>query len=81
MSSNNHKIEFSHIEVRVVRNPEWLEPYEKSGWFLSEDFPIASFELPPRFFDMNEGGLDKFKEWFIPKFARYFGVSRIMEES
>jgi len=30
---------------------------------------------------MGEGELDKFKEWFIPKFARCFDVPKIKEDS
>ena len=76
----NSETEFSHIEIRVIRNPKWLEPHEKRGWFLSEEFPIADFELPPRFMDMDEDGLDDFKKWFIPKFSRYFDLNRVKED-
>ena len=59
--------EFSHIEVRLVRNEKWLEPHEKRGFFLSEDFPLGEFYLPSRFWDMTEADIDKLKEWLIPK--------------
>jgi len=59
--------EFSHIEIRLVRNPKWLEPYEKRGIFLSEEFPIGELWLPSRFWDMTEDDIDEFKKWLLPK--------------
>lgn len=69
--------EFYCIEIRLRRNEEWLEQFEKKGFYFSEGFPVADFELPPRFFDMGEKDLDEFKKWFIPTFSRYLGLNKI----
>ena len=55
--------EFSHLEVRLIRNPEWLEQFEKKGWFLSEELPIGEFDLPDCFKNMEENDLDELKLW------------------
>ena len=55
--------EFTHIEVRVIRNPEWLKPHERQGFFLSECFPLEDYELPDAFANMTEGELNQLKQW------------------
>ena len=49
--------EFSHIEIRAVRNPKWLKPHEKQGFFLSEYFPLGDFELPEGYEEMIESDI------------------------
>jgi hypothetical protein len=49
--------EFSHIEVRAIRNPEWLKQFEKQGFFLSETFPLGDFELPEGYEEMTESDI------------------------
>jgi len=55
--------EFLYIEVRAVRNPEWLKQFEKRGFFLSEYFPLEDYELPDSFENITEGELDTLKQW------------------
>ena len=64
------EVEFSHIEIRIVRNPKWLEKFEKKGFFLSEFFPIGELWLPSRFWNMTEKDIDSFKAWLLPKCFR-----------
>lgn len=55
--------EFSHIEVRVVRNPKWLK--NKHPFYLSESFPLCNMKLPKRFENMTEDKLTDLKLWFV----------------
>jgi len=55
--------EFLYIEVRAIRDPEWLKPHEKQGFFLSESFPLEDYELPESFKNITEGELDVLKQW------------------
>lgn len=59
--------EFSHLEVRLVRNSRWLRQFEKRGFYLSESFPVAVFELPKVFENMSEKDLDVFRDFIIAK--------------
>jgi hypothetical protein len=54
----NQNKEFSHIEVRAIRNPEWLKVREKQGFFLSEEFPLGEFKLPGGYENMTEKDID-----------------------
>lgn len=54
--------EFSHIEIRAVRNPKWLKQFEKQGFFLSDEFPLGDFELPDGYENMEEKDIDKLAE-------------------
>jgi len=66
--------EFSHIEIRVIRNPKWLE--KKHPFYLSDALPLCDLELPKRFENITEDGLKGLKLWFIfhaTKFARLKG--------
>jgi hypothetical protein len=54
--------EFTHIEINVIRNPEWLKVREKKGFFLSESFPLGEYTLPPGFESMNEQDIDRLIE-------------------
>lgn len=54
--------EFTHIEVRAVRNPEWLKQFSKHGFYLSEDFPLGEFELPPNYENMTEDDIDSLRK-------------------
>jgi len=60
--------EFSHISIVAVRNPKWLEPHEKEGFYLSTEFPIIDLELPAGFEDMTEKDLDTLKELLVSEF-------------
>jgi hypothetical protein len=54
--------EFSHIEINVIRNPDWLKEREKKGFFLSESFPLGEYKLPPGFESMKEQDIDRLIE-------------------
>ena len=45
--------QFSHIEVRLIRNQQWLKNFEEIGMLLSDDFPLAKSRLPKNFENMN----------------------------
>jgi hypothetical protein len=51
--------EFDHIEITLVRNPDWLKIREKKGFFLSEDFPLGEYKLPIDFESMTESDIDR----------------------
>jgi len=55
--------EFDHFEIYVIRNPKWLEPHEREGFFLSPDFQIGSFELG-RFKNHTEGNVEEIWDFF-----------------
>lgn len=63
--------EFSHIEIKVIRNPEWLKQFEKEGYFLSEVFPLENYDLPPHLKTITEGELDRLKRWLHSFFDRH----------
>ena len=74
MSKQSVEKEFSHIEVRAVRNPKWLE--KKHPFYLSDSFPLCNLELPKRFENMKEENLIGLKLWFVyhaTNFARLKG--------
>ncbi len=64
--------EFSHIEIRLVRNEEWLK--KKLPFFLSEWFPIADFDLPRQFEDMTETDLSELKKWIIERLEKHLDL-------
>ena len=51
--------EFSEIVVVIRRNPKWLEQHEKQGFFLSNEFELATFQVPV--WIKSEKDLDKVK--------------------
>lgn len=57
--------EFSHIEVRLVRNPDWLKSHEKRGFFLSENLPIIDLAIPTQFQNMCEADYGELVNWFV----------------
>lgn len=57
--------EFSHIEVRIVRNEKWLKQHHP--FYLSETFPIADFELPSKFDGMCENDLEDLRKWLLER--------------
>ena len=59
----NKMKEFSHLEIRAVRNPKWLEPHDKRGFFLSTGFLLGEFEMG-RFKDHTEGNIEELWEFF-----------------
>ena len=67
--------EFSHIELRLVRNPEWLKQFEKQGFFLSETFPLSEVPLPEAFKDMEEKDLDDLILWLSHSALIGYGLS------
>ena len=53
--------EFTHIEIKVVRNPKWLQQGWKQGFYLSEEFPLGDFELPEGYGDVTEADIDNLR--------------------
>ena len=54
--------EFQEIELRLVRNDDWLRVFRKRGFYLSENFPLITLKLPYGFTRMEEKDIDKLKE-------------------
>jgi len=73
--NGNNEQEFSHIEIRAIRNPKWLKYYEQQGFFLSEDFPVADFKLPTGFKNMTEGDIDLLQYRIIHLLRDHLGAS------
>lgn len=53
--------EFDHIEVKVIRNPEWLKHFSRQGFYLSEEFPVVDIALPEDLENIQEEDLHKLK--------------------
>lgn len=55
--------EFQKIEIKLIRNEDWLRIFEKRGFYLSEDFILMTLKLPYQFTHMDEKDIDKLKEY------------------
>ena len=71
--------QFSHIELFLVRNPEWLKEHEKLGFILSESFPLAKCDLPKGFENMNAtADFDRLKQ-ILQEYMAKHNLSNVEE--
>lgn len=62
--------EFQEIEVRLVRNDDWLRVLRSRGMYLSEDFPLLKLKLPFGFTRMTEKDIEKLQEHLKTELAK-----------
>jgi hypothetical protein len=55
--------EFKEIQITLIRNDDWLRIFKKRGFYLSEEFPIVTLQLPWDFKNMEEKDIDNLKDY------------------
>lgn len=62
--------EFQEIKMILVRNDDWLRIFRKRGFYLSEEFPIVTLQVPWDFRNMEEKDIDKLKEYIKKELSK-----------
>jgi hypothetical protein len=62
--------EFQEINMILVRNDDWLRIFRKRGFYLSEEFPVVTLQVPWDFRNMEEKDIDKLKEYIKKELSK-----------